>query len=234
VYCLLPSDFEDISKRIKVTDTNFADIMARFNSNPDEVKPILYTWSDPINESGLRYSPDKPPVKADRHELGVDLEEKINSKSSASTRSHSSTQTCRRADGNKCVFCGYDVVDGLEVAHFFEVGDLKGRWDSAENEEKLASVKLLNPNDMVNLMTLCYMCHKYFDKKGKFKLGLNPNLSLEVVESFRKVATPVPGQIYGSLHGKRIIFYRPTHYQPLKEVIAYHYNLFVEYNMKKS
>jgi hypothetical protein len=78
------------------------------------------------------------------------------SSSGASVRSRQRQSAMLRRDGNRCVFCGHDVLQHLQCAH---IVDHKHCADSS----LLDAACLFDTFDAINGLTLCIECHKAFD-----------------------------------------------------------------------
>jgi hypothetical protein len=114
----------------------------------------------------------------------------------------------------------------LEAAHLYEIHT----HDAVKKEERLAEiikVDLYDVNHPNNLITLCQQCHKFFDKKGGYKIGIEPGShTLMIAESIREKPTLKEGIRYQDLHGKPIVFNGGPSNHPSELVIEQRYTFF--------
>lgn len=143
----------------------------------------------------------------------------------------------QKRDGSTCYFCGYSEPednDGLQAAHLAEIGRVRNLKESSEKEEFLSSLELLTINDIVNLITLCEPCHKYFDKRGGYKIGIEPkSLKLIIANGIRDKKNHFCNKKFIELHGKQIVFLGASHQKPTAKLLEHRFQIFTENNYQK-
>jgi hypothetical protein len=158
-------------------------------------------------------------------------------KSSHTSRSSFNSEPCKSRDRSTCCFCGYSEPEdngGLEAAHLAELGKIRSLKLPSEKQEFLDSLELLTINDIVNLITLCEGCHKYFDKKGGYKIGIEPkSLKLIIANSIRDKTNHFCKKKFVELHGKQIVFLGASHQKPTAKLLEHRFQIFTENNQQK-
>ena len=190
-----PHNFTDIGQRLPITsETEFQECMGMF-TNPDDFPPELYVW----NYEGE--SPTKIPTQIPELEAKGDL-------SSVVSRDSNQSKLCKKRDENTCLCCGFFGADGfgMKCCHLYEIKAHARLKSAAAKDRMLKSLKLLDVNDLHNLMTMCEKCHAAFDSH---KIGIHPtDLRWIVTTAQREVSAP-SALLYSEIHGKRVVFSEP-------------------------
>jgi hypothetical protein len=107
------------------------------------------------------------------------------------------------AKNNDRMFNGRIV--GLNGCHFYEVGvydNLKTDEDRISEMEKMG---LKDFHQLENFLTLCVKCHvSHFDNNGS--IAIDPTTHKLIISTKIRREKCSTGAVYGSLHGKEIIF----------------------------
>jgi hypothetical protein len=147
------------------------------------------------------------------------------------SRSSIHSNACKKRDSSTCYFCGYaepDENDGLEAAHLAEYGTYKAMTVS-KRDAFLQRLELYSIHDIINLITLCENCRKYFDKKGGYNIAIEPtSKKLIVAKGIHEKTNRFCNKKFAELHGKQIVFTGSQHYQPTAKLLEYRFELFTE------
>lgn len=144
--------------------------------------------------------------------------------SSNSSRSSHASKNCKVRDNYTCIFCGYHHEEGiaLEAAHVLEIEKLNKK-SYEERENLLRSMLLFGRNDIVNLLTLCQQCHYFFDKRGGYRIRIDPTSRTLVVHDSIKGEKSMSGKTYAELHGIAARICPTIQHAVTKELLEYRY-----------
>jgi hypothetical protein len=174
IYSLPPNAL--IENRERVDNETFRAILKPFVHITGENLPTLYVFSGD-------YSPVKLPENTSKLQ-------KVSSRSSTSQGSLRDTVINRDA---MCVFCG-DTSSTLAAAHILD--------HHRATPQLIDSLGLMGVNDYKNAISLCVMCHRFFDGH---MFCIDPmSLSLIICEAF--LACSPFRERYIPLNGKRVNF----------------------------
>lgn len=155
--------------------------------------------------------------------------ESSNKNASTISRSTVNSDACKERDQFTCNFCGYSEPedgDGLEAGHFAEIGTYRN-MKPLERKQLLDSLELLTINDIINHITLCLSCHKYFDKKGGYRIGIEPSsLRLIIAREIRQKKNHLSGKPFIELHSKQVELKGALHHRPTSKLLNYRYDIF--------
>jgi len=175
-------------------------------------RPSIYIWSEKSPEE--HKSPEIDPKKHnDNNKDGRSCDD--------SERSSVASKVCKMRDAYKCVFCRHDNSSQLAAAYLVEIETLNHFESESEKKTFTDKLGLLTANDIWNLLTLCNRCPFYFDKKGGYRLRINPsNKTLEVHDSIRSKIS-LAGTTYGELDGGLVVFSSNIQHMPSKTLLEY-------------
>jgi hypothetical protein len=124
--------------------------------NPDEFPPELYIWN---------YE-DESPKKLPNAKKDRDCDSVV-------SRYSNQSKICKEKDGYICLCCGFFGPEGLAMkcCHLYEIKAHEALTTVAERKDKLKSLKLVDINELRNLVTMCEKCHTRFDSH---QIGIHP------------------------------------------------------------
>lgn len=192
---------------------------------PFELPVSIYVWVEP--NSVKHTSPAKAPLALERGPTEGMLKEKIDDAASDETRSSAASNACKARDQRTCRFCRFSHADGtsLDAAHIFEL-ETANKISKEDRSDALDLVGLLTVNDIVNLITLCQPCHKFFDKRGGYNLGIDPATHILLVGKTIRSKTTLDGSKYEGLHGSTVEFGGKVHQRPPTELLQHRIKFF--------
>jgi hypothetical protein len=206
----LPHKLSSIEEKVLIdSEADFQACVELFK-NPDEFPPELYIWNYEDE------SPNKlPNAKKDRH--------------CASVVSIDSNQSkiCKEKDGYICLCCGFFGPEGLTMkcCHLYEI-------KAHEALRKLKSLKLVDINELRNLVTMCEKCHTRFDSH-QIAIGIHPvDRRWIITDTLRGIDAPSITP-YKDIHGRAVVFTIDT-YEPPLEVLEDRFVHFLEKNKHKT
>lgn len=213
----LPHKFTSIDERVLIDDeAKFQECVELFK-NPDDFPPELYIWNYEDESVNIGY-PIVP--KKDRD------------CSSVVSRDSNQSEICKEKDGYICLCCGYFGAEGMSMkcCHLYEIKAHEALTTFAERKEKLRSLKLVDINELRNLVTMCEKCHTRFDNH---QIGIHPtDLRWIITDALRDKSAP-SSKPYRDIHSRRVVFTIETYAPPL-EVLEDRMVHFVEKNKGKN
>jgi len=207
----LPHKFTSIEEKVLVdSEADFQACVELFK-NPDEFPPELYIWN---------YE-DESPKKLPNAKKDRDC-------SSVVSRDSNQSKICKEKDGYICLCCGHFGPEGLAMkcCHLYEIKAHEALTTLAERKDKLKLLKLVDINELRNLVTMCEKCHTRFDNH---QIGIHPvDRRWIITDSLRAKDAPSITP-YRDIHGRAVVFTSDT-YEPPLEVLEDRFVHFLEKN----
>eukprot|EP01036_Dinobryon_divergens_P031820 gene31820-41296_t len=217
----MPADFSDVNDRVRIQSWGEMSIFfSSYLSLSDKGKapPLLYIFDEDS-------SPAKLPARLPQEDR-YQSESSSNSSSNYSCSSNGSRTAsinCHRRDDNTCVFCGYFDSSSRDTAHLFEVKHSR-ILDDESLYKTLGDLQIDNINALSNLLSLCKLCHQYFDHPHySIGIGLDHKLivSKEIGDKVTQGGVPLT-----SLQGKLIEFKGQPCHRPTPALLQYRLTFF--------
>lgn len=118
----------------------------------------------------------------------------------------------------------------MKCCHLYEIKAHEALTRFAERKEKLKSLKLVDINELRNLVTMCEKCYTCFDNH---QIGIHPtDLRWIITDALRDKSAP-SSKPYRDIHSQRVVFTIET-YAPPVEVLEDRMVHFVEKNKGKN
>ena len=211
----LPHNFSSIEEKVLIdSEADFQACVELFK-NPDEFPPELYIWNYEDE------SPKKlPNAKKDRDCASV------------ISRDSNQSKICKAKDGYICLCCGFFGPEGLAMkcCHLYEIKAHEALTTVAKRTDKLKSLKLVDINELRNLVTMCEKCHTRFDSH---QIGIHPvDRRWIITDTLRGTDAPSLTP-YRDLHGRAVVFTIAT-YEPPLEVLEDRFVHFLKKNKHKT
>ena len=182
----LPHKFTSIEEKVLVdSEEDFLSCIELFK-DPDDFPPELYIWN---------YE-DESPKKLPSANKDGDC-------SSVVTMDSNQSRICKEKDGYTCLCCGFVGPEGLAMkcCHLYEIKAHQAL--TTERKAKLTSLKLVDINELRNLVTMCEKCHTRFDNHH---IGIHPvDRRWIITDKLRELNAPslIP---YRDIHGQAVVF----------------------------
>ena len=138
----------------------------------------------------------------------VDDESEISSKVSKLSRDSNKSKMCKIRDNYSCKLCGFkpeSIVAApkqLEAAHLYEIKELQ-LVPNEDRRSKLNKFGLDSINSITNLLTMCQLCHQYFDNQ---RIGIHPDDVQWIITTPIANTPSSSGELYLALNGKTVDF----------------------------
>ncbi len=213
----LPHKFTSIDERVLIDDDAKFQECVKLFVNPYDFPPELYIWNYEDESANIGY-PIVPKKDSDC--------------SSVVSRDSYQSEICKEKDGYICLCCGYFGAEGMSMkcCHLYEIKSHEALTRFAERKEKLKSLKLVDINELRNLVTMCEKCHTRF---GNHQIGIHPtDLRWIITDALRDKSAP-SSKPYHDIHSQRVVFTIET-YAPPVEVLEDRMVHFVEKNKGKN
>ena len=194
----LPYKFTSIDERVLIDDEAKFQECVEWLNNPDELPLELYIWN---------YEDESPTKLSD---IAKDSE-----CSSVVSRDSNQSKICKEKDGYICLCCGYFGAEGMSMkcCHLYEIKAHKALTTLAVRKEKLKSLKLVDINELRNLVTMCEKCHTRFDDH---QIGIHPtDLRWIITDALRDKSAP-SSMPYRDIHSRRVVFIMETYAPPVE------------------
>ena len=177
----LPVESEELDEKLRLTAENFSDFVEEKFSAKRPRRTTLYVSSTdstpkklPVSRLTISYIRALSGNSSQKSSSGDD-----DRKSSSSKVSHNSRNAlrCKNRDKFTCRICQYNANDSvgktseLQVAYIYGIKEL---WSMPRDEARvsfLEEMELYDIDNPINLITLCDVCHGYFDKQ---QIGIHP------------------------------------------------------------
>jgi predicted restriction endonuclease len=118
----------------------------------------------------------------------------------------------------------------MKCCHLYEIKAHEALTTVAERKDKLKSLKLVDINELRNLVTMCEKCHTRFDSH---QIGIHPvDRRWIITDTLRGIDAPSLTP-YKDIHGRAVVFTIDT-YEPPLEVLEDRFVPFLEKNKHKT
>ena len=118
----------------------------------------------------------------------------------------------------------------MKCCHLYEIKAHEALTSEAERKEKLKSLKLVDINELRNLVTMCEKCHTRFDNH---QIGIHPADRRWIITDILREKDAPSLAPYRDLHGRAVVFTSVT-YAPPREVLEDRLVHFLEKNKNKT
>jgi hypothetical protein len=173
----LPFESDELNEKLRLTAENFSQFVDH-KFACEKPRRNLY-----VSNTGL--TPTKlPGLTIDNLIEFSGIKRKSSSAGSKSTTtsnvSHSSkyyARLCKGRDHFTCRVCQYYTINEyaqpkqLETAHIYEIVEHRAIPDEQTRMRTLVEMELYDINHPTNLITLCQVCHAFFDRQ---QIGIDP------------------------------------------------------------
>ena len=199
----LPFESDELDEKLRLTAENFSQFV-HHKFACEKPRRNLY-----VSSTGL--TPTKLPG------LTVDnLSELSGTKRKSSSAGSKSTTTskvshnskfalfCKERDLFKCRVCQYSTdnkyaqTKQLQAAHIYEIEEQKAIPDEQTRMRTLVELDLYDINHPMNLITLCQVCHAFFDKQ---QIGIDPESKRWIITTSIADKSTQSGRSYKAVHG---------------------------------
>eukprot|EP01036_Dinobryon_divergens_P026734 gene26734-35414_t len=227
----LPVDSEDLDEKLRLTAENFPDFVEQKFSFSSSRKPrrTLYV-------SSTDSTPKKPPMSrlttSNLSTLSGDSQKSsLGDSNSKVSRNSRNAIRCKNRDKFTCRICQLNTNDSiaktseLHAAYIYEIEELQS-MPKETRISLLEEMQLYDINHPINLITLCTVCHRYFDKQ---QIGIDPESKSWIITASIANNPSQTGFKYEAFHGKTAGFDAI----PSFALLAHRYERFTAQNYSK-
>ena len=241
----LPFESDELDEKLRLSSENFTQFIEdKFSGKrPRRMLYVSNTGSTPTKLPMLLRATSKLSGNK-RESIAGDNSSTVSHNSSGNKRessagdskSNSSTDSnkalcCKRRDKFTCRLCDYYTnceeaqTKQLEAAHIYELEELAAIPEE-ERQQILEAMEIYDINNPLNLITLCQVCHKFFDEQ---RIGINTESNNWIITSFIENKIGQTKRPYKDFHGKtagfamipkRVLAHRYNRFTTAKEVVS--------------
>ena len=214
----LPHNFSSIDEKVLIDSNEDFQECASLFKNPFKFPPELYIWN---------YEDESPKKELPNAEKDRDCA------SSMVSRDSDQSRICKEKDGYICLCCGFFGPEGLAMkcCHLYEIKAHEALSTVAERKDKLKSLKLVDINELRNLVTMCEKCHTRF--VDSHQIGIHPvDRRWIIADTLRGTDAP-SSTPYNDIHGRAVVLTSSDTYEPPLEVLEDRFVHFLEKNKHK-
>lgn len=228
----IPFDSDELDEKLRLTSENFAQFIEDKLSGkrPRRILYVSNTDSTPTKLPLRKLSGNKRESIAEDNSSTMNNFESKRESSAGHSKSKSSTLSrnsmalcCKRRDKFTCRLCEYYTdceeaqVKQLEAAHIYEMEELAA-IPKEERQEFLEAMEIYDINNPLNLITLCQVCHKFFDEQ---RIGINTESNNWIITASIESKLSQTKRPYEDFHDKTVGFDTIP-----KHVLAHRYDRF--------
>ena len=225
----LPVESEELDEKLRLTAENFPDFVEQKFSARRPRRTLYVSSSTDSTPKKLR----TPRLTTSNiSTLSGDSQESSSgdSKSNFSKMSRNAIR-CKNRDKFTCRICQLNANDSiaqtseLQAAHIYGIEELQSMPEETRMSD-LEEMQLYGINHPINLITLCTVCHRYFDKQ---RIGIDPESKSWIITASIANNPSQTGLSYEAFHGKTAGFDAI----PSFALLAHRYERFTAENYSK-
>ena len=204
----LPVGSEELDEKLRLTAENFSQFVDHKFAceSPRRNLYVSNTGSTPTKLPALLTMDNLSELSGTKRKSSSAGSSSKSTTTSKVSRSSKFARLCNERDNFTCRVCQfyteneYAQPKQLEAAHIYEIEELSALPDEQERTRTLEEMELYDINHPTNLITLCQVCHAFFDRQ---QIGIDPeSKSWIITTSIADISTQTQsGGTYKAIHG---------------------------------